>query len=770
MAIRGFILQPTYRVERGVPVVQLYGRQEDGRPFLVRDDRQRPFFYIATADSERARGLGVEGVPCPRHTLEGKPVLRIDLRQPADAPPLRDRLHRAGIITYEADVRFARRFLIEHGIRGSVEIEGPGEDVPGFGVVYQNPELAPGDHVPELAVLSLDIETDMEARRLHSIGLYGCGAAEVLLRTPEGYSVPRGAVPFGGERELLGAFCHRVRELDPDVLTGWNVVDFDLAVLDRIARRLRLRLDLGRGGGSLRLRPSRSPRVSTEATVPGRVVLDGLDLLRGSFVKLERYSLDHVARQILGEGKLLHGSNRGFEIQRAFREDRQTFVDYNLADARLVIEILERLELVDLAVERSRLTGLPINRVAGAIAAFDFLYLSELHRRGLVAPSVRSDRTSSGNLGGHILEPVTGLYENVLVCDFQSLYPSLIRTFQIDPLGYIAFPTPGDDAIIAPNGAGFRRGRSILTGLLDELFPRRAAAKAAGNQVASHAIKILMNSFYGVLGTPACRFSRPELATAITSFGREILLWSKARFESYGLQVLYGDTDSLFLLSGEEDPEAALALGRRRVADLNRDLAEHLAATWRVESHLVLELERLYRKLHLPTVRRGRGGARKRYVGLVDGEEGEELVFTGMEVVRSDWTELAKRVQRELYRRLFAGEELQDYLSLVVRNLRSGRLDDLLVYRKGLGKPLDAYTSTTPPHVAAARKLSGKPGRTISYVMTTDGAEPAAERRSPIDHEHYVQKQIRPVAEPVLELLDLEFDRAIGDETQLRLF
>ena len=147
-----------------------------------------------------------------------------------------------------------------------------------------------------------------------------------------------------------------------------------------------------------------------------------------------------------------------------------------------------------------------------------------------------------------------------------------------------------------------------------------------------------------------------------------------------------------------------------------------------------------------------------------------QVVFTGMESVRRDWTELAKRVQRQLYERLFAGERIEEYLSLVVSNLRGGRLDGLLVYRKGLRKNLDEYTATTPPHVAAARKLSRKPGRVIAYVMTAGGPEPAAEQRHEIDHEHYVQKQIRPVAEPVLAIQGLDFDKVIGDDAQLELF
>src|SRR5206468_391045 len=146
---------------------------------------------------------------------------------------------------------------------------------------------------------------------------------------------------------------------------------------------------------------------------------------------------------------------------------------------------------------------------------------------------------------------------------------------------------------------------------LDDLFPRREAAKRAGDRVASNAIKILMNSFYGVLGAPACRFHNPDIANAITSFGREMLLWSKARIEGYGHRVLYGDTDSLFALSGTEEPVEARRLGEKLAGDLNRDLADHVRARWRVESRLELEVQDLYLRLLLPHVRHGSAGARK---------------------------------------------------------------------------------------------------------------------------------------------------------------
>ncbi len=782
---RGFVLQPGYRIERhpsgGRAIVELYGRLDSGESFLIRDRRPRPSFWIRTDDAESARQLGARDIEASeRVDFAGEPLSELFVGTPPDAPILRDRLQDAGIRCFEADVRFAMRYLIDRDVRGALRIRGKSQPGPRIDRVFDEPTIEPDDWVPShLRTLSFDIETDMRGERVFALALEGCGTSEVLLVPhPEAKTVPRDATVVDDERELIRAFEQRVEQLDPDVLTGWNISDFDVPVLERAAQRVGLGvLTLGRGHGRLRRFSGKDRREATRVTVPGRLVLDGLHLLRTSFVRMERQTLDFVARQVLGEGKTLAGAQRGETIQEWHRSDPERLVEYNRHDARLVLEVLDRLQLIELAVERSRLTGLPPDRVSGSVAAFDFLYLSRLRKRDVAAPSVGAhDFPATPQSGGHVLRPLPGLYENVLVLDFRSLYPSLIRTFQIDPLGYLGQDddrSTGDslvDAIRAPNGAWFRRDIGILTEVLDELFPRRAAAQQAGNQVASQAIKILMNSFYGVLGTSVCRFYNPHLANAITSFGRELLLWCKDRLESAGHPVLYGDTDSLFVESGAATTEQAQRLGRQLVEGLDEELARYVASRWRCESRLELEFEKVYRRLFLPPLRHGGGGAMKRYVGLTEIDGEDRVVFTGMEAVRSDQTELAKQAQAEIYRRLFFGEPLEQWLAGLVARLRAGELDDRLVYRKSLRKDPSAYTATTPPHVAAARKLSGQPGREIEYVITTSGPEPAEEQGSPFDHQHYVDKQIRPIAEPVLEILDLDFETVIGDATQIRLF
>ncbi|NIM01006.1 MAG: DNA polymerase II, partial [Acidobacteria bacterium] len=228
--------------------------------------------------------------------------------------------------------------------------------------------------------------------------------------------------------------------------------------------------------------------------------------------------------------------------------------------------------------------------------------------------------------------------------------------------------------------------------------------------------------------------------------------------------------DSLFVASGESEAGAAARLGNELADRVNEELAAHVRDRWNVESRLLLELERLYLRLLLPEVKHGGGGARKRYAGLVRTNDGDEVVLTGMEAVRRDWTPLARRAQRDLFDRLFHDRDVTAYLRELVAKLRNGEFDDQLVYRKTLRRRLESYTATTPPHVAAARKLRGPAPRVVRYFITVNGPEPAAHRDSPIDYEHYVQRQVRGIAEPVLGILGLEFDQVIGDDTQLRLF
>ena len=776
----GVVLQASYRILERRAVVHLFGRLSDGRTFLLRDDRQTPHFYVRESDRNAPALQAAHAVHATgRVDFRGEPVCRVEVGIPQDAPPLRDALHGAGVDTFEADVRFAMRYLIDRNVRGGCSIHGQPRRGQGVDLVFDNPELcsASVDLVPR--VLAFDIETDPAASQLLAISLYahlGDGALvdEVVIVDPDQRAMPEKAQGVRDAAAALRWFMQRVRDIDPDVLTGWNVIDFDLKVLAQIAQRVGVDLQLGRMGGALRVRPAEGYFGSGSASVPGRLVMDGMDLVRGAFLRFDSMRLDAVAREVLGEGKALIGpaDDRLEEILDGYRNDLPRFALYARTDARLVIDILERLDLVRLAMARSALTGMTPDRVAASIASFDFLYLAELGTRGVVAPSVRGESTGASG-GGHVLPSTPGRHRLVWVFDFKSLYPSIIRTFNIDPLGFVNPQAPGDlhaDLIRITDDAAFRREPAILPELLDRLFPRRAEAKRQGDGVAAQAIKILMNSFYGVLGTPACRFYNPRIANAITHQGRYLLLWSKDWFEARGFDVLYGDTDSLFVAAGAMTPDAARRRAGELAAALNQELEAHIRDRWRLDSRLELEFEKLYDTLLLPQMRHGEGGARKRYVGRRAGAAPQDLEFVGMEVVRRDWTELARRVQRGLYQRLFNDEPVADYLAAVVADLRGGSLDDELTYRRGLRKPVSQYQSGAPPHVVAARKSADPTQRVVRYRYTLAGPEPLDALTHDPDYEHYLQKQLRPIAEPVLAVLDLGFEQVIGDDRQIELF
>ncbi|MBY0280075.1 DNA polymerase II [Candidatus Binatia bacterium] len=765
----GLILQPTYTVRDDRPVVQLFGRLVDGPAFLIEDDCFRPYFFVRARDVAALGAVpGMSVDVRDLRDLEGTPVARVVLPLPSAAAALRDRLGRAGVTTYEADIRFPYRYLIDHGVRALASIDGTAEERDGL-LLYRNPKLEPASGRPSLRVLSLDIETTPDASRLLSFAIAGCGAEEVHL---VGKAAVAGAVVHADERTLLKAFVARVRALDPDVLLGWNVVDFDLRVIARRLAALRVGDGIGRVPGRIGFEQDRTFTRQGRAEVPGRMVLDGGGLVRDA-LRLEDYRLETVARAVLGRGKLLAADHPdpAAEINRLYRDDPAALAAYNLEDARLPLAIVEHEGLLELTLERSLLSGMQLDRVGASIASFDQIYLPELRRRGIVAPNVQADRPFVAVQGGAVLDSVPGLFRNVAVFDFKSLYPSLIRTFNLDPLAHARAPHDGADAIVAPNDARFSRRDAILPALLDGFLARREDAKQRGDRHADQAIKIMMNALFGVLGATACRFFDPAIANAITTFGQQTLRWTRAAFEDEGRAVLYGDTDSVFVelpqgVSGGD----ARALAEALRARVETYIKQRVRADYGVEPKLTLELEHVLERFFMPRVRSGAGGSKKRYAGWVDGK----LLVVGLESVRRDWPVVARRLQEGMLEHVFTDRDPMPFVRDVVARLRAGDLDHELVYAKRIRKgSVERYTGAVPPHVQAARKAGSAAGPVIRYVITRSGPEPVLPGHPlprDVDREHALERILRPVADAILPELGQSFDEALGRLRQLEMF
>ncbi|MBY8933261.1 DNA polymerase II [Pseudomonas fluorescens] len=782
---QGFVLTRHWRDTPAGTEVEFWLATDAG-PRRVRLPHQPSVAFIPAEQRAAAERLlhdekNVELRPLALQDFEHRPVLGLYCQQHGQLMRLETALNRNSVDVYEADVRPPERYLMERFITAPVRFSG----TPDADGVLLNAQLKPDpDYRPKLRLVSLDIETT-ETGELYSIALEGCGERQVyMLGAPNGDdSIVDFDLEYCDSRTvILKKLNDWFARHDPDAIIGWNVVQFDLRILHEHARRLGVPLKIGRGGEEMQWREHGS-RNHYFASAAGRLIIDGIESLRSATWSFPSFSLENVAQTLLGEGKSIDNPyQRMDEINRMFAEDKPALAKYNLKDCELVTRIFAKTELLTFLLERASVTGLPADRSGGSVAAFTHLYMPLMHRQGFVAPNLGTNPPQASP-GGFVMDSQPGLYESVLVLDYKSLYPSIIRTFLIDPVGLIEGLQHPDDADSVPGfrGARFSRTRHCLPSIVSRVAEGRETAKREHNAPLSQALKIIMNAFYGVLGSSGCRFFDTRLASSITLRGHEIMLRTRKLIEEQGHAVIYGDTDSTFVwLRRPHGQEEAANIGHALVKHVNDWWRAHVRDEYGLESALELQFEIHYKRFLMPTIRGAEEGSKKRYAGLVTRADGsDEMVYKGLETVRTDWSLLARQFQQELYERIFQRKPYQDYVRDYVRKTLAGEFDDRLVYRKRLRRTLDDYERNVPPHVRAARLADdynaqhGRPrqyqnGGWISYVITLAGPEPLEVRRAAIDYDHYITRQLQPVADAILPFVDDDFSTLIGG--QLGLF
>ncbi len=658
MSVWGFIVHayPDFARDR----IYCVGRLADGRSFAAVEEKWRPCIHVFAEDFERARSLFARldcaEIPCSLESFCGTRTLKaLRFSRYRDHRAAAKLLADAGIQSPDSGAKPAELFLSEKNIRGPAILDGDFSPGKRLGAVIRRPEIYPPEQTQavSLRVASVDIETDTQTGVIRAVSvawtdrLYGetaqpgvdgtdganGGIARVLRAAPPAGTEADSAPLFfhDTEESLLRAFIDDINRVDPDVLTGWNFIDFDFP---RIAQRCEIAgipFTLGRSSEPAKFLPGDAPsggwhwrRRSAAAIVPGRQVLDALRITRTgtwggagdlrlswSDDSVSDFSLETVSQAVLGEGKTVHssGEEKIAELDKLYSEDKQRFGEYCLRDAELVLRILDKTGLFRLTVERASLTGVSLDKAWTNVVSFERVYGMELRHQGIAPPVPGQDTNVSGAAGGTVLDPMPGLFSNVAVFDFRSLYPTIMLTFNIDPLAHArAEPHNTHDGkkekdnekdktppIIAPNGAAFSRERGLLPGLIADYFAARRRAIKAGDSIASQVYKILMNSFYGVLGSGACRYGRTELAGAITSFARKWLLFSRDWFAGQGFRVLYGDTDSLFVETGFGDNTAYTSFSQRceeLAAKLNQIISEKIHNEYDLKSHIELRFEK----------------------------------------------------------------------------------------------------------------------------------------------------------------------------------
>lgn len=781
MKQKAYILSSTYQSEEDKTSIYLFGKLENKESFVAIIDF-KPYLYISEKDLKKANPLLAKFKTEKTNftNFKKEKVIKIISPNYSELTKLASALHKKEINTYEADIKPNTRFLMDKDILGIIDVQGDYEKSERIDRIYINPEISPlpkESYFPKLKILSIDIESSKNTNELFCISFYSDNYNKSFIIADKKV---KNAESCKDEYDLLEKIKEEIIAFDPDIITGWNVIDFDLNYLKEKFNEHKIPFNIGRTNENARIKIQGNFFRDSTAEVPGRQVLDALNMIKDPFIQeapmikhadFDSYTLEDVSQALLGRGKLLKGKGRHEEIENLYKEKKYSeLIEYNLKDANLVYDILNKTKILDLAVERSLLTGMPLNKITASIAAFDSLYIREANKKGLVSPTTKYEVKEERIKGGYVMDSKPGIYHNLLVLDFKSLYPSIMKTFNIDPSSFIE--KPEKNAIESPNNAYFRNENGILPEIIDKLHQAREKAKREKRELSSYAIKIIMNSFFGVLASPNCRYFNLQMANAITHFGQKIIKLTAEEIENLGYKTIYSDTDSVFVESNASKEEAE-KIGKKIESHINSFYQKIAKEKYKRTSYLELQFEKLYLAFMLPPLRSAEGkdiGSKKRYAGLKEKNGKEEIEIVGLEAIRGDWTEAAQEFQVQLLEKIFHKEEFVEFIRSYVKSLKAGKMDSKLIYKKSIRKSLDKYTKTTPPHVKAARLLDSLDSNIIKYYITEAGPEPIQKHKHKIDYQHYIEKQIKPIANTLLFFFDKDFDEIIKSSKQMKLF
>jgi len=736
--------------------VRIYGKSSELGPVELIFDNAPPVFFVDREEKLPALDFEVTRKEVPLTTFRGRPVDGLYFTTYRDQRQAAERFAATGVRHYESDVRPPDRILMERFVYGSAKVAGEAEQN-GNLTTFRNPKIKSGPSPVRPTVLSLDIETGVSVDTLFSIGLHLTGPHEekkVLMLGEDREDHDEVLSIYPSEKALLEAFHDWFAEADPDIIIGWFVVGFDLCYLDRRCRELGMSLDLSRSDRPILL--TEKPGAGWLASISGRVVIDGIPAVRGAGYTFPNYKLETVAQELLGTGKLIASDhNKVAEIERQFREDKPALARYNLEDCVLVTELFDKIDLIPLTLRRCFFSGLLPDQLNIPNAALDHYMLPKLHRKGLVAPNVPKNPMEA-HLSGGAAHLSPGVYQDVAVLDFVNMVPSLVRIFKIDPLALVK---SDENPVTLPNGRKVSGSEHLLPELFAKLTDRHTEAEQKGDPVTKRAIELQLKNFHKVMHARNNRFYQPAMLECLDAVESWLVARAKTFLEGKGYQVICADAETLFLGLGDGDKGAPDA-SAERIAGALRDF-------------FVAELEETYGVSSIRAVPRtcfaqlviDKAGEVKRYAGLT---HGGKIESEGLDTVIKESTAMADQFREELVRQVLTGDDLEGWITGFVKQLEEGAFDEQLVFTKKIRKKVEEYAKNAPPHIRAARMLD-KVGKEISYVWTLRGPVPTSLDHADIDYAHYIQKQIAPIADALLNPMGKSFDK-LSQPEQISLF
>lgn len=789
----------------GKPVIRVFGKDENSNSVCIFYEDYLPYFYVAGCDVKELKKypdiLKIEKVK-RRVISKGEiEVYKITLLNPSKTPEIREKSVKMGGEVFEADILFKYRFMADFGISGFEWIEI------GNGIVITTNAVRVERAVKARDIKPIKIDNDIELKYMafdiECISSSGVpdpkkdpiilisvvlshpykGKKSFVLSTRDS----KGVNAFESEKEMLESFVNMINEYDPDIITAYNINNFDMPYILERMRKNNIRTNFGR----CEQKSVVSRRVGTrrKTYISGRIVVDSYEIIKRDFL-LQRYGLDFVAERLLNQKK---EDVKHSEIEKLWRGDEKGFkrlVNYCLKDSILALNLILDLKLLEKYIALSKISGTLLQDTieSGEASRIENYLLREFNKEGYIFPSKTERKLTKKELtGGEVLEPVKGLHSNVAVLDFRSMYPSIIKSFNICPT---TITKDVKNSIKTPSGARFLKKDvrigiipKIVTNLMDariqvkkELKMVRDVKKSRFLYAKQWALKIMANAFYGYFGYMRSRLFNLDIANAITSTGRKIIIDTKNAIEKkFGYKVVYGDTDSVFVKIPEDD--------LNRIGMISEDIVRYVNSI--LPEGIELEFEKVFKRF-LPLTK-------KRYIALkfVKTEDGwdEEIETKGIETVRRDWCDLVgttiMNVIEIILKENNKKKAIEYFRNVVERLLKNEIPINQLVITKTMTKTPKSYAGVQP-HIELVKKMQARNpaevpgiGDRIGFVivkgtqMLSKRAEDPVyviEKGLQIDPYYYIENQLLPPLERIFEAMGISKSELMGNGKQIGIF
>jgi len=765
MEISAWLVDVDYITKDGKAIIRLWCKDDEGRSVIVFDHGFEPYFYVvgnASTSIDEMMNINVERYdevvrPKKIESVErkdfGKNVraFKVIVEHPQHVPILRDGF--GDLDVREADVLFAVRYIIDKDLYPLDGIIAKGESVgvgyADVGLEAQEVRAQKRKGNPDLKIMAFDCEMTNPS------GMPNAERDPIIIISVATNRGDLKILSSEDESSVLKEFIDFIHTYDPDIICGYNSDNFDWPYVYQRAKIHDIPLKLGKDGGALQVQGGVIKRV----TMPGRLNVDLYQAVRRDIDDVKVKTLENIAEYLGVMKKSERVDLSPSEIYRYWQDltKRAELYEYARADVVSTLGIAEK--ILPLQYVFARMIRQPLDEVSkmGRGRQVESFLSAEAFKTGDLVPS--KGGVGETYVGGFVLEPKKGLHENVVCLDFSAMYPSIMISFNISPDTVVQ----SGDYYEAPEVRHrFRKEPDgFFKRILKDLVGRRSELKRALGElekgspeyqlidIRQQAIKILTNAFYGYTGWSAARWYRKECAEATTAWGRYFIKESVKKAEEVGLEVIYGDTDSLFVKAKGEN---VLETAERFARAVSKDLP------------LELDIQNLYKVIFFTE-------KKKRYAGLTS--EGD-IIVKGLEIRRGDWCDLAKEIQEKVVQIILQERDPYKAVRLVqdtVQLLKDGKipLEKLIIY-KTLTKKMDSYESQQA-HVRAARRIK-KPveaGMKIAYVIIR-GSGSIGDRAYPvdmfrghkngfligddggydIDSDYYVENQIIPATSRIL--------------------